>query len=539
MDLQRWPGYAGAQQVADLFTPKPGSVPGVIPGREKEVYGPTGSPAIATRAAAPMQIADALHGAVDPEYAAAHAPSPVAPGANDAPANDNGVVRAPPPQGLTLLGGGGGYVAPHMALTARSIQRGVQLPEQVTKDAKEARDAEMHALDLDEKSELETGRRARARGEAEASYLDTEQKAAGARALVRSQERGAAIAEKDRADRDADQKIDPDHYWNAKSTGAKIAGIIGLALGGFAAGFNHTSNQAYDALEKAIDRDIGAQKDNIAAKRGVAEGKRRDVEDLDRRQDRDVVHEARQRELGWRAVSATLDQIYPKVDDATKAKIDHMRANALARAADQGAKYAELTSDKVTEAQHLVGGGTGGAPAINQGLVVPVSGTEGVVFRSEKGAEDARKKMAAAQNIVPKLQSIRAMVAGASLADKANQWSEYHQNLDRALADVATDVNVYHGQGAMSEGDKLNTLESLGKLGGLKQFVGDQTHLVDQAIKGIHTSTNAMLNAEGGARVRIGTDQTGRAAAAYSGSLYQAPQGGGGPPRGFVPAGGR
>jgi hypothetical protein len=61
--------------------------------------------------------------------------------------------------------------------------------------------------------------------------------------------------------------IDPNHYWNDKSTGGKIAASIGLILGGMAGGMNGTGhNPVMDVIQKAIDRDIDSQKANLQAK---------------------------------------------------------------------------------------------------------------------------------------------------------------------------------------------------------------------------------------------------------------------------------
>lgn len=66
---------------------------------------------------------------------------------------------------------------------------------------------------------------------------------------------------------DAVKDVDPDHYWNSKSTGEKILQGIGVALGGFAAGMPHSGlggrNYALEIMNKGIDNDIAAQQANI------------------------------------------------------------------------------------------------------------------------------------------------------------------------------------------------------------------------------------------------------------------------------------
>ena len=55
-------------------------------------------------------------------------------------------------------------------------------------------------------------------------------------------------------------KIDPNHYWASKSTGAKISAAIGMMFGGIGAGLTHGPNLAVEAVNKAIERDMEAQR---------------------------------------------------------------------------------------------------------------------------------------------------------------------------------------------------------------------------------------------------------------------------------------
>jgi hypothetical protein len=60
------------------------------------------------------------------------------------------------------------------------------------------------------------------------------------------------------------EQIDPDRYWNHKSTGGKILAGIGIILGGLGQGLMRGhSNQAMDVINRAIDQDIDAQKEHI------------------------------------------------------------------------------------------------------------------------------------------------------------------------------------------------------------------------------------------------------------------------------------
>ncbi len=60
------------------------------------------------------------------------------------------------------------------------------------------------------------------------------------------------------------EKIDPDHWWNQKSTGAKILAGIGMVLGGAGGGVARTGrNPAMDVMNSAIQNDMDSQRHHI------------------------------------------------------------------------------------------------------------------------------------------------------------------------------------------------------------------------------------------------------------------------------------
>lgn len=65
-------------------------------------------------------------------------------------------------------------------------------------------------------------------------------------------------------------KVDPDRYWNSKSTGQKVMTTLGILLGGIGAGLQQTTrNMAWESLQNRIDRDIQAQKDELGKKQSL------------------------------------------------------------------------------------------------------------------------------------------------------------------------------------------------------------------------------------------------------------------------------
>lgn len=65
-------------------------------------------------------------------------------------------------------------------------------------------------------------------------------------------------------------KVDPNRYWNSKSTGSKISAGIGILLGGIGQGLLHTgSNAVMDQINHQINNDINAQKEELGKKESL------------------------------------------------------------------------------------------------------------------------------------------------------------------------------------------------------------------------------------------------------------------------------
>lgn len=64
-------------------------------------------------------------------------------------------------------------------------------------------------------------------------------------------------------------KIDPAHFFQGKETYQKVLAGIGMLLSGAGSGLTGQPNMAMDVINRAIDRDIDAQKANLANKRNL------------------------------------------------------------------------------------------------------------------------------------------------------------------------------------------------------------------------------------------------------------------------------
>ncbi len=62
-------------------------------------------------------------------------------------------------------------------------------------------------------------------------------------------------------------KVDPERFWNEKSTGSKFGTAMSVMLGGLGAGLQGTThNAALEVMQKSIDRDIDSQKTELGKK---------------------------------------------------------------------------------------------------------------------------------------------------------------------------------------------------------------------------------------------------------------------------------
>lgn len=139
------------------------------------------------------------------------------------------------------------------------------------------------------------------------------------------------------ADVKANSQIDPNRYWASKSTGAKIGAAISIALGAIGAGLQgRGDNAALGIIKDAIDKDIDAQKANIAAKReGLAETQT--MYSMMRQQFSDE----RQAEQATRAIA--IDNAIHKIDQI----MSQFKSPEMAAKAQQLRGQLEVESNKI------------------------------------------------------------------------------------------------------------------------------------------------------------------------------------------------
>lgn len=216
-----------------------------------------------------------------------------------------------------------------------------------------------------------------------------------------------------RAKLEASREVDPSRWWASRSTGQTIAATIGIlmtAVGDALAGRNGP-NGAVDIIERAIDRDIGVQREKFQDKRAAARDfKGRYGELRAKYGDEETALEASK--LGaLDLVSAQLEQAMARLGPGkasqaamqTKAEIDARRAegrqalhgNVLAKKEASG-QWREEMNLKWAQLQAQQGAATGEVPTIG-GLKLkpgsaPLSKEETATWRARMGAVEAGKQ---------------------------------------------------------------------------------------------------------------------------------------------------
>jgi phage tail tube protein FII len=94
------------------------------------------------------------------------------------------------------------------------------------------------------------------------------------------------------------QETDPDHWWRTRDGYQQGMAVAGLMLGGFLQGFRGGTNPAYEMMDKAIDRDISAQRDAAAKdKYGLEADQNLYAQNLDHFKDEKSAQQATQIEM--------------------------------------------------------------------------------------------------------------------------------------------------------------------------------------------------------------------------------------------------
>lgn len=337
--------------------------------------------------------------------------------------------------------------------------------------------------------------------------------------------------------------IDPQKFWDDKPGFAKVIAAIGVAVGGFVAGRTGGPNQALDQIERAIDRNVDAQKARFAAARGKLD-EQKGVYATMRQQfgDERMADEAAKHAYLENAERQVHNLIADNASKDIQARGQEILAGIQERKGMRAIELEKLAQGNLTE-KYRPGGFVGGAAPASTAdpkLFVPTgSNNQGYVARTEKEAIEGRALQDARQSLIPKLErlkQLRGESQGGRALNKVGWETEEVAEIKSLQGQVALGLKNLEQAGALDKG--------MQELAG--QVTGDWTTLqghpekaADSLIADIHNKVSSHERGQGaqGAQQSIAVDAQGRPVAVTNGQFsFAAPRAE--MPSSFKPAGG-
>lgn len=254
----------------------------------------------------------------------------------------------------------------------------------------------------------------------------------------------------------ARSQVDPNHWFDSRSTLQKIAATAAVAFSGATGGKGGAEmiNQQIAADIHAQEANADLRQKNIAARTTALDALRTQFGDA---RQASIALEMSQREVAIQKMQAL----------AAKSQSPIIKANADAAIAQlrESQAQTQMQFDKMAYvAAHMVGGNAGGT--INQDRIVTTPDGRKIVARSNEEGIALRNRVGAVQNIQDNINKALSIRKSASLIDLANPLSTAHKQLSQLQAETAVLATVARGQGAMSKGDQAVADEAIGSMTG-------------------------------------------------------------------------
>lgn len=189
-------------------------------------------------------------------------------------------------------------------------------------------------------------------------------------------------------DQAANAKIDTNHYWADKTTGDKVLAGISILLGGLGAGLTGGPNIALQMIDKAITRDIDAQKANLEQQRAGAGLQKGLVGEFNREyKDKEIAGDAAYIAY-WKQVQSAFEA------KATGSKNELLKAQALEASALAKQKI-DTTAAQLNEKSYTSGTST-------QPVMVPLKEVPGEIQTHIDTLTSSANKLNSALNTISK-----------------------------------------------------------------------------------------------------------------------------------------
>jgi hypothetical protein len=249
------------------------------------------------------------------------------------------------------------------------------------------------------------------------------------------------------------KQVDPDRYLNNMSTGSKIASAIGLMLSGIGAGIQGGENLALKQLNRAIDADIDAQKNDQSKTMNLW------------KMNREHYQNALAADLASKNQLLTLAEVKAKQAMATSSS-----AEAMARLAPQIAEMQKTRAVNNWAKSMLLGAPAGTEDQHNKQLEV-------LEVTNPAAAKDLRKRTVPTVGVLGKEPTPE---------DERDirTYSEVKNSVNRALHFAMTRGSTGPGTISNAEAETLhaNLITSFQALHGLKRLSKEDLDLIKAAI---------------------------------------------------------
>jgi hypothetical protein len=249
---------------------------------------------------------------------------------------------------------------------------------------------------------------------------------------------------------------DPSKAYARQNTPAKLFAILGVALGGYAAAMKGGPNTALEAYEKELDRELEAQRANIASRgqkladqRGLLGVMKENFGDQRQAEAAAKIAYMKRADLDIQALAAQSQS--PEI----QARANELRAGLQEKLGALGITFAKAQQgtlhEKYAPAQ-VVGGPTAAkADPEREKLFVPTGANgQGYYARSEKEAEEGRKLQYAKETINPKLEKLEKERADSNFLERLGAHlgvykTDRMRDIESTQSSLATDVRRVEG----------------------------------------------------------------------------------------------
>ena len=295
-----------------------------------------------------------------------------------------------------------------------------------------------------------------AQGHADAAEQQRQQ----ADAMLRAQDSIAARNEKAQKDVDlATQewgkvaKIDPDRYWNERGTSAKMLAVFGAALSGISG-----NNSGWQLMQRLVDRDIDAQKEDIAnhkAAIGAKVASKQNMVKFFMDQGHDQMAAAHMAAgVMYNAAQQQIESLKANAQgDEAKAKLDVLAGQLKQSEVQHYQSAAQKNTELEIQKMHY----RLAAETKMAALAEKSSGTAKISATEEKTRAEVTQRT---QTVLRNIDNLGAMIDAKGTAEV---FGEHESVMKRALTEIAVDLAKLGDAGnAAMAGEVKRELDSIG-----------------------------------------------------------------------------